>query len=936
MEPEIGLGMISKVDERSITILFSASEEMRQYAVRSAPLRRVEFSIGDTVKSRTGQSFKVTSLSSENGLLIYTGTSVSIRENELCDSISFNESEVRLRSGQVDPSFAFDLRFEAMKNRYRYLKSDVMGFIGGRIDLIPHQLYIAHETASRYVPRVLLSDEVGLGKTIEAGLIIHRLIRSARMGRILILVPESLVHQWFIEMYRRFNLWFNIFDEDRCIAVEGNSSGENPFLDDQLVLTSIDFLTNNKKRRQQAIDAGWEMLVVDEAHHLEWSKDNVSEEYNVVEKLSRDTRGLLLLTATPEQLGLESHFARLRLLDPDRYYSLDAFVEESSNYQEVAGVADRLLSNEPLTSSCKKHLEDIFAEDTDSVRKRISQVDNGDLEVRQSLINDMLDQHGTGRVMFRNTRQRMKGFPKRKAHLIPLPSGDTDMDELVRDFAIISGQNAEKPKYKYKKDARLKHLIELLKNLDGEKLVLICNTREKVAAIDKGLRSLINIKIAQFHEDLTLVQRDRNAAWFAEVDGADILICSEIGSEGRNFQFAHHLLLFDVPFDLELLEQRIGRLDRIGQTADINVHIPYVIGSPQEVLVRWCHEGLCAFEHNLVGGNQYLKPFNHRIKTLAKSSMANNFENDLLALIEETQVYHKELAAKLERGRDHLLELNSFNNAISADLVEKISEHDASPDLDRFMMDIFDHYGLKVETISRHAYLLNMGDLQTEAFPCLNNDGMIVTTSREKALSREDYGLLTWDHPMVSGAIDLLLGSAQGNSSFAIWLDPKGREIILEMVFVVECLAPNHLHVDRFLPPTPLRIVVNNSMKSKSSEYTSQLFEEKLRIANPERLFENKQVGNELIPQMLETGQGIAEKAKPTVIKRALDAMEKSLGHDIERLQALRKINNNVTAEEIETAQAQRSHLVGYIGSARLRLDSLRLVWRGPELESVL
>src|SRR5207247_11470388 len=144
-------------------------------------------------------------------------------------------------------------------------------------------------------------------------------------------------------------------------------------------------------------------------------------------------------------------------------------------------------------------------------------------------------------------------------------------------------------------------------SIDTEKVLLIGRTEARVAAIDAALRQRIkNVKIAVFHEGLSLVQRDRNAAWFAEKDGARILICSEIGSEGRNFQFAHHLVLFDLPLDPELLEQRIGRLDRVGQTSEISLHVPYVVGSGQEVLARWYHEGLNAFEKNLQGGRELL------------------------------------------------------------------------------------------------------------------------------------------------------------------------------------------------------------------------------------------------------------------------------------------------------------------------------------------
>ena len=110
-------------------------------------------------------------------------------------------------------------------------------------------------------------------------------------------------------------------------------------------------------------------------------------------------------------------------------------------------------------------------------------------------------------------------------------------------------------------------------------MLLICRTQRKAAAIEAALQAAHDdSRWRAFHEGLTLVQRDRGAAWFADPDGARLLICSEIGSEGRNFQFAHHLVLFDLPLDPALLEQRIGRLDRIGQHDEIQVHVPFVAG----------------------------------------------------------------------------------------------------------------------------------------------------------------------------------------------------------------------------------------------------------------------------------------------------------------------------------------------------------------------
>jgi ATP-dependent helicase HepA len=146
--------------------------------------------------------------------------------------------------------------------------------------------------------------------------------------RVLILVPHVLVHQWFVELLRRFNLSFSIFNKDRCGAIEASDPGTNPFLDDQLVLASVEFLSENPERAAQATASDWDLLIVDEAHHLHWSPEQTSPEYDVVERLARNTPRLLLLTASPEQMGLESHFARLRLLDPHRYPDFSAYQTE--------------------------------------------------------------------------------------------------------------------------------------------------------------------------------------------------------------------------------------------------------------------------------------------------------------------------------------------------------------------------------------------------------------------------------------------------------------------------------------------------------------------------------------------------------------------------------------------------------------------------------
>jgi ATP-dependent helicase HepA len=348
-EPELGLGIVLNADRTRVEVFFPAANEHRQYAVKTAPLRRVQFAEGDRIRLHEGKELLVESVEERAGLLVYHAGGREVQEAELSDTISFSKPEDRLLGGQLDELRTFDLRVEALRRRSRMRQSPVRGFVGGRVDLIPHQMFIAGEVAARLVPRVLLADEVGLGKTIEAGLILHRLHLTGRASRVLVLVPEPLIHQWFVELLRRFNLLFSIFDEERCESLELHDEEANPFLDSQLVLCSVALLAGDEKRARQVIAAGWDLLIVDEAHHLEWHASGASPQYLLVEALARQTAGLLLLTRRRSSSGRKGtlHACGCWILIATRI-SRNSSPRQSTTKRWRRQV-DRVLAGEPLT-----------------------------------------------------------------------------------------------------------------------------------------------------------------------------------------------------------------------------------------------------------------------------------------------------------------------------------------------------------------------------------------------------------------------------------------------------------------------------------------------------------------------------------------------------------------------------------------------------------
>ncbi len=926
-EPELGIGIVTETAKGRVHMHFPISGEARQYAMENAPLRRVLFKPGDTIMDGDQRPLLIERVQQDGDLIIYFGKDRELSEADLGDVADKHGVDDRLFMGDVDTPQVFALRRRTLQHDHSRRISSVNGFVGGRIDLIPHQLYIAHEVSSRYAPRVLLSDQVGLGKTIEACLILHRLLLSGRISRVLILVPDSLVHQWFVEILRRFNLWFHIFDEERCAAIEDTAPDGNPFLDDQLIICSTIFLAGSEIRARQALSANWDMLVVDEAHHLEWSVDKISPEYGIVELLSQETKGLLLLTATPEQLGAESHFARLRLLDPDRYPDYDAFKNESLDHQEIANIVEDLSLGKRLQVEDVKLLQSIFGEE------RMDLIAEGGDSARDNLIEDLLDQHGPGRVVFRNTRSAMSGFPKRKAHLIPIEATkqhDLWIERLSKEFSKeMDASSSTRQQFWFSEDPRVDWLISLMKDLNPAKVLLICRSKEKVLALETALGKQGNLKVSVFHEDLTIVQRDRNAAWFSESSGARLLLCSEIGSEGRNFQFAHHLVLFDLPFHPELLEQRIGRLDRIGQTEDIQIHVPYLKASPQEALVRWFHEGLNAFEENLEGGNQIAQLFSERLLNTAVALSTPNIGEPLESLIAETIEFQQELKVTLASGRDRLLEMNSFRPKIADRLVDQIKEEDLDMRLETYMTSVFEHFGVEIEDLAPRTYLLHPSRSNDEAFPSIPDEGISITFDRKRALSREDISFLSWDHPMATGAIDMVLSSGTGGASFGVLRGNSSPAILLEVLFVLETVGENCINVDRFLPKTPLRIVVDHTGNEVTDLYPVENFDQHLIPGQIDLLIHNEALMENILPDMIKSATKIAETLGATAISNGLKMMNLTLNHEIARLKSLLKKNKHIRPEEIRIALEEQTTLASLIGDARIRLDALQLIRKG-------
>jgi ATP-dependent helicase HepA len=850
-----------------------------------------------------------------------------------------------LFSGQIDTNKWFSLRAQTLQHIKRLAQSDLRGLTGGRIGLIPHQLYIAHEVANRYAPRVLLADEVGLGKTIEAGMILHFQLLTERAQRALIVVPETLLHQWLVEMLRRFNLRFSIFDEERCLADEESTHQDNPFHTEQLALCSLEFLSKFPNRFQQALAGGWDLLIVDEAHHLQWTPDQPSLEYQIVEQLANATKGVLLLTATPEQLGKQSHFARLRLLDADRFPDFQAFLAEEETYEPVAKAIEELLENRLNEDSYKTLLATIDEDDHHNLLTLLTDSKAPETEksvAREELVEHLLDRHGTGRVLFRNTRAAVKGFPDRKVKPAPLPLPDEYQASLadfelsgVNDAQILlstellyqQSSTRDQPPW-HAIDPRVPWLIATLKALKPQKVLVIAASAKTALQIAECLRVAAGLHAAVFHEGLSIVERDRAAAYFADPDtGCQALICSEIGSEGRNFQFAHHLILFDLPLNPDLLEQRIGRLDRIGQTDTIEIHVPYLDNSPQAIMYHWYHAGLNAFEHTCPAG--------HTVFTQVQATLVEALHQydegleDLPALIDTTQSLHQKLIDQLRRGRDRLLEYNSCRPRTANAIKAQAQQHDQDPRLPRFLDMVFDCFGVDVEEHSTASLVLHPGQyMSIHSFPGLSEDGMTITYDRATALANEDMHFMTWEHSLVAGAMDIILSAEQGNTAVTA-IKHKGfkpGELLLETIYVISSAASESLQTSRYLPPTAMRFVLDKKGNDISADLASVYIDKHSIHIPQETAIKVIRSQKQPIRDLVFASDQLAQQQAPVIIEQAHRQANDALSREVSRLKALQLVNPNIRNEEIEFFETQLAAVDKVLDAASPRLDAVRVI----------
>ena len=934
-ESELGLGVVIDVDDRCVHILFPQSEETRVYAKNSAPLSRVVFKVGDSISDQQGNDYIVTAVDEVMGVLKYSVAEheKGIMETRLAANITLAKPLERLLAGRIERGDWYELRQDILRMQSALAGHPLKGLMGARVDIIEHQLYIAHEVGKRIAPRVLLADEVGLGKTIEAGLIIHQQLLTGKAERVLILVPDSLQYQWMIELRRRFNLNFALFDLVRTAAIKEHDPEQNVFLTEQCIIAGMDLLLDHHDLYEQAIEAGFDLLVVDEAHHLHWDQEmGGNDKYDLVADFAEETPGVMLLTATPEQLGAQSHFARLRLLDADRFDDLDEFIAGQDAFAETAAVAGVLIEDKPLSAGQIHALTQLLGVDADELATI-----NEDEKLRTYALNELLDRHGTGRVLFRNTRESVKGFYGRSSRPHPLPLPEAWQDSYQTNGKLreqLWGEENQPDGAWLEDDPRVPWLIDILKGeLKHEKVLLIARSGATVESLEAVLRLHAGIKTAIFTEQMALLERDQAAAFFADSEGAQILLCSEIGSEGRNFQFANQLILWDLPANPDILEQRIGRLDRIGQTKQITLHVPYVQGTAQERMYQWYDSALNMFNQISPTAQSVQEQYIQTLKPLLEGADTADNHALLQDLIVEAKQLRLALEAQLQAGRDRLLEYNSCRPRVAGRIANAMHEFDSHNLLPQFIERFFASANIDHSIQRDGSWVIAPVDSTEiseyiEGLPLGEEDGMTLTFEREQALQREDIDFITHEHPLMRAIYELATNTTFGNTTVAMLKSaamPQGM-VMLEVNFRVEVIAPKVLNLPATLPAQTIRVFISEQGSDLSARISSEMILPHIERLDKNRARQVVKVRGDVIEQRYYEAEEIARAQLADIGAQANERFSQQWSREIKRLKHLQTINPNVRPAEIERLEQLQVQGEQALANLSLVPDSIRVL----------
>ncbi len=840
-QPEWGVGHLLSLEDSNTKaqVSFPARDGGAPILVttRGGTLVHAVLMKGDAIRTKAGVAGLV--LASEpvaRGLYFYTvklddGSETELIELDLRAQAPKPDLIAMLREGRVADAKNFLLRRSALQLDDERRNDALGALLASRVMVKPHQVGVVQRVLSARRPRFVLADEVGLGKTIEAGMTFSALRLAGLARRVLVVAPAHLTVQWLVELFHKFNQLFTLMDNERYEQSVDEQPTVSPWARFELVVTSLELLQRSEQHRRETGDpkAWWDLVIIDEAHHLKGDKA-----YEAAQSLAKNCWGLLLLTATPMQLDPAEYQALLSLIDPVTAPTAGDFEARLARQEELSKAIRALLAGKK-TSAAVKELAAKFPHD----------VSLQDIDDPDEMLAHLAETYSLSDRLIRNRRAIVGGFSERTLHVHSVAIGADELaareaalaqladDSTVRGAALanlirrlesspaafmaavrgnkaLTGMRTVLPDRDAKYTAFSKVLRDIWSNEKTAKVLVFTEARDTLESLQQKLRN-DQLEALAYHGDLALIERDRQVARFRDPEGPKILLCTEVGGEGRNFQFAHHLVHYDLPWSPSTVEQRIGRLDRIGQSKPVDIHVFEAVGTFSADVLAVLRDAVGVFGETVGGLDAVLEGVEPRLTELA---------------LEKPQVraaYVAELKKKVSAAReqvkkayDPLLDLRSFDrNAVSA-LVGRaearagVDGDDADPlddrlwgvarDLDERLeeciTELADRIGIRVDTdqeVDAFQAAFHLGHaLNVEALPGFDiteERTVLGTFWRDTAVEQEEIEYFATGHPFVEALFGFLRDGPYGRNG-ARFLDVRAPIKARGVEFVFHVTPP--------------------------------------------------------------------------------------------------------------------------------------------------
>ncbi len=896
---KMAYGIVSSNNGQRIQVDWDATGIPPQFTAENPPISRVKLmgTVHTIQRRSTGQYVAVVKpvagaptptwqcqvFSNTGGI----PSAVNIPEADL-RPLPLTDPLERFRAGDIGPTRRYLLRQVAQQYRHQNLHDDLVSLGQSQVDIKPHQVSVVHKVISNYPHRFLLCDEVGLGKTIEAGMALKELRARAGVQRVLAIVPPNLIRQWQFEMRTKFNEPFSVLNTATVNSLRENGYHGNPFAhpDYSSVLCSSRWIIN-QRWRELCAEASWDLIILDEAHHARPSTELYKFMQQLVSKEHIRRIGMLFLTATPMQLHPAELYALVELLDPTLFPSEEDF----ERYRQETPGLSRLVENLtrhgfPIPGENEEQIVHQIAEWLETEQKEIYRRLSAGQSERQEIIENLMDKHRLSEVLIRNRKALVGGFMPRTAYrwevdLSPeertalqavedyvrfgyqfaadtnanaigflmvifqklaassiaairesllrrrtkvqamasddqSPSEDDleDMlgnDETASDVVEESRVVATMAQRELQlldnaiaaindvgeTDSKAHVFIERLKDLfrdnPDEKVIVFTQFRETQNHLER-LFTNQDWTVNLFHGQMNPMAKDQAIERFKRESGPQVLISTEAGGEGRNLQFCHLLVNYDLPWNPMKVEQRIGRVDRIGQTQPIMIFNLWVKDTVEERVLNILEYRIKMFTETIGGLDPILGDADD-IESDIQKIMQTSEENLAVALEDfERQNESKIHASEEAQGRldDFIMDTKSFRKEIAERISGQASPVD-NDDFEQFIRQLLIDVGTRISQSNDTYNLTFDGDFLED-----HQRQLFVGGPRMKAVFRpdrrpdsEDVEFMVFGHKVVDTIVEEVIGeNYEGNTGTRRIVEGDGLTPVSGWLFQYQFTTP--------------------------------------------------------------------------------------------------------------------------------------------------